>query len=139
MEEKPTEPFAPEGRTEPLRPERRAGQIGGIEITRRFFVIAMIAVCVLSAAIGSAISLIAQTGPEGPQGARGAAGPRGPQGKVDTGAIESEIEAVREEADVSGLEEQVTENGERIEELEGAMQGFQHGGVELCEEEEFFC
>jgi hypothetical protein len=63
-------------------------------------------VCVLSAAIGSAISLIAQTGP---------AGPRGPQGKVDTRAIEAEIEAVRSEADVSGLEEQVTENEEQAE------------------------
>ena len=138
MDERPTEPFGDERRTESLRP----AQVGGIEITRRFFVIAIVAVCIASAAIGSAISLIAQTGPAGPKGDRGPEGPRGPEGKVDTGAIEAEIEAVRSESDVEGLEEQVAENGERIEELEGALTGFENGngGAELCEdEEEFFC
>lgn len=153
MDERPTEPFGDEGRTEPLVQRGRAGagagpkpsgpaEIGGFEITRRFFVIAIVAVCVASAAIGSAISLIAQTGPAGPKGDRGPAGPRGPEGQVDTGAIEAEIEAVRSESDVEGLEEQVAENEERIEELEGALTGFENGGggAELCEdEEEFFC
>jgi hypothetical protein len=130
--ERPTEPL---GTPSSSRPE-----IGGFAITRRFFIIAIVAVCILSAAIGSAIGLIAQTGPAGPRGERGRSGPRGPEGKSDSGAIEAEIEALRREADVSGLEEQVAENEERIEELEGALRGFKHGGVELCEEEgEFFC
>jgi hypothetical protein len=136
--EKPTEPLQ--------RTAERAGghppdgpEIGGMKITRRFFVTAVIAVCVLSAAIGSAISLVAQTGPAGPRGHRGATGPRGPQGRVDTRAIEAEIEAVRHEANIAGLEEQIAENEERIEELEGAPKSFSHGGVELCEEGEFFC
>jgi hypothetical protein len=135
--EKPTEPL---GRTTGEPPKRpAAAEIGGVEVTRRFFVIAIVAVCVLSAAIGSAISLIAQTGPAGPRGERGRAGPRGPRGEVDTRAIEAEIEAVRSEADVSGLEEQVAENEERIEELEGASRGLPPSEAELCEEGEFLC
>jgi hypothetical protein len=130
--ERPTEPIG--------QPPANPPEIGGIAITRRFFIVAMVAVCVLSAAIGSGISLIAQTGPAGPRGEPGPAGPRGPEGEVDTGAIEAEIETLRGEADVTGLEEQVEENEERIEELEGALHGFEHGGVELCEEEgEIFC
>ncbi len=136
--EKPTEPL---GRTAERARGRPPGspEIGGVEITRRFFVTSIIAVCVLSAAIGSAISLIAQTGPAGPPGERGQTGPRGPRGKVDTRAIEAKIEAVRHEANVAGLEEQIAENEERIEELEGGLRSFTHGGVELCEEGEFFC
>jgi hypothetical protein len=130
--EKPTEPLQSHSSKPP--------EVGGFEITRRFFVIAIVAVCVLSAAIGSAIALLAQTGPSGPRGDRGPAGPRGPEGKVDTGAIEAEIETLRSESDIGGLEEQVGENEERIEELEGALRGFENGGVELCEEEgEIFC
>ncbi|HWB68560.1 MAG TPA: hypothetical protein VG518_01145 [Solirubrobacterales bacterium] len=133
--EGPTEPLRPEPRTEPLAQPARP-EIGGIEITRRFFVTAIVAVCVASAAIGSAISLVAQTGP---RGERGPAGPRGPEGQVDTAALEAEIEALRSEADISGLEEQVGENEERIEELEGVLQGFEASGGELCDEEEIFC
>lgn len=108
-----------------------------LELSRRQAIWAIVGVCVLSAAIGSGISLIAQTGPSGPRGERGPAGPRGPQGKVNTAAIEAEIEAVRREADVSGLEDQVAENEERIEELEDALRSAER--FEECEEDEFFC
>jgi hypothetical protein len=121
--EKPTEPLG-------QRP-REPAEIGGIAITRRFFVVAVIAVCVLSAAIGSAISLVAQTGPAGPRGKPGPAGPRGPKGKADTAAIEAQIEALRGEVDVSGLEERDDENEERIEGLEELLGEFEQGGLEL--------
>lgn len=110
-----------------------------IEVRRRSAIWAIVGVCALSAAIGSGVALIAETGPAGPRGERGPAGPRGPEGKVDTSGLEAEIEAVRSEADVSGLEGQVSENEERIEELEDALRGFERGGGELCEEDEFFC
>jgi hypothetical protein len=113
--------------------------MGTIEMRRNHAIWAIVGVCVVSAAIGSAVALIARTGPSGPRGERGPAGRRGPQGTVDTGAIEAEIEAVRSESDISGLEEQVAENEERIEELEGTLRSFGHGGVELCEEDELFC
>jgi hypothetical protein len=121
-----------ENPTEPLgqRP-REPAEIGGIAITRRFFVVAVIAVCVLSAAIGSAISLVAQTGPAGPRGKPGPAGPRGPKGKADTAAIEAQIETLRGEVDVSGLEERDDENEERIEGLEELLGEFEQGGLEL--------
>src|SRR4051812_40788277 len=108
-----------------------------IELSRRNAIWAIVGVCVLSAAIGSGISLIAQTGPSGPRGEPGPAGPRGPRGKVDTGRIEAEIEAVRSESDVSGLADQVAENEERIEELEDELRGARR--FEECEEGEFFC
>ena len=108
-----------------------------LELSRRQAIWGIVGVCVLSAAIGSGISLIAQTGPTGPRGERGPAGPRGPQGRVNTAAIEAEIEAVRSESDVSGLEDQVAENEERIEELEDALRGAER--LEECEEGEFFC
>src|SRR6476469_4697673 len=113
------------------QPSSDQPEVGGVAITRRLFIAAIVAVCVASAAIGSAISLIAQTGPAGPRGERGPAGPRGPEGEVDTGAIEAEIEAVRGEADTSQLEEEVFENEERLEELEGALRGTEHVVKEL--------
>jgi len=65
---------------------------------------------VISAGIGSAVTLLAQEGPQGPQGERGPPGPRGPEGSVDltdvdVGSVEKkldEIEALLE--DVEGLE-----------------------------------
>jgi hypothetical protein len=102
-------------------------------------VVAVLVVCVLSAAIGSAIGLIAQTGPTGPRGGRGPVGPRGPAGRVDTGAIEAEIEALRSELDSGALEEAVAEDEERIEELEEGLRGVEGTTSELCGAIEFPC
>jgi hypothetical protein len=136
--ERPTEPIGgPPGPRR--RPPAEAPEIGGVAITRRFFVIAIVAVCVLSAAIGSAISLIAQTGPAGPPGERGPAGPRGPRGEVDTGAIEDELEALRSETDPAGLEEALAEDEERIEELEDGLRGAERTTSELCGTLELVC
>ncbi len=82
-----------------------------IEVSRRLAIWTIVGVCVLSAAIGSSIALLAETGPRGKQGARGAAGPRGQQGPEGTVEppdyeyVEAEIEdLVRKLGDVGALE-----------------------------------
>jgi hypothetical protein len=104
---------------------------------QKHFVAILIGVCVLSAAIGSGLALIAQTGPAGPTGKRGAVGPqgpRGPAGKSATGEVdrlEAEIEELRSAA------EGTAELEERVEDLEGEIGGFEGGGIsrqQLCEE-----
>ena len=71
---------------------------GEIEVPRAWRSGRCVGVCALSAAIGSSITLLAETGPPGKQGERGARGPRGPEGPEGTveapdfGFLESEIE-----------------------------------------------
>jgi hypothetical protein len=110
-----------------------------IEVRRRVAIWTVVGVCGLSAAIGSGVALLARTGPEGPRGERGPAGPRGPQGTVDTGAIEGEIEALRSETDLSGLEEGVAADEERIEALEDDLRGAERTTSELCSAIELLC
>ncbi len=101
----------------------------------------------LSAAIGTGVALLAQTGPEGPagkQGKRGPEGPRGPEGESASGelsGLEAEVEELRGRTE--GLEESLGEGSPELEErLEGLEEEVQElGGItaELCAEEEFFC
>ena len=54
-----------------------------ISISRRNLIAAIVGVCILSAAIGAGVTLLAKTGPAGTAGVTGARGPRGfpgPQG-----------------------------------------------------------
>ncbi|HEX2391365.1 MAG TPA: hypothetical protein VHI77_00445 [Solirubrobacterales bacterium] len=97
----------------------------------------LVGVCVLSAAIGSGLALVAQTGPAGPAGKRGPAGPQGPRGPAgksataELGRLEAEIEELRSAAEGSA------ELEERVEDLEGEIGGFEGGGIgrqQLCEE-----
>jgi hypothetical protein len=101
------------------------------------FIAILVGVCVLSAAIGSGLALVAQTGPEGPAGKRGPAGPQGPRGPegesatAELGGIEAELEELR------GAVEGSAELEERVEELEGEIAGLEGGGIsprQLCEE-----
>ncbi len=115
-----------------------------ISLPRNHFIALIVGVCVLSAGIGSAVALLAQTGPAGaagkqgpagPRGAEGPAGPEGPSGAAEVEGLEAEVEELRgqiEESDSGELEG-------RLEELEDEVSGL--GGVtsELCEELEFFC
>jgi TolA-binding protein len=120
-------------------------------LPRNQFIALVIGVCVLSAAIGSGLALLAQTGPQGPagkQGPRGHAGKQGPKGPAgesageELGELEGEVEELRGaveeqgEADESG---QVEELEERIESLEGELEGFSGLSKELCEEGGFIC
>jgi hypothetical protein len=127
-----------------------------ISLPRNQFIALVIGVCVLAAAIGSGLALLAQTGPKGPagkQGPRGHVGKPGPEGPPgesageELGALEGEVEelrgeidGVREEVESGGDESgQVGELEERIEGLEEEVESF--GGIaeELCGEGSFIC
>ena len=118
-----------------------------VSLPRNQFIAVIVGVCVMSAAIGSGLALLAQTGPSGTpgkQGPRGHVGPRGqkgqegPQGEsaeAELGAVEGEIEELRdqvEESDPGAVED-------RLEELEEEVSGISAGTRELCGELEFFC
>ena len=120
-----------------------------ISLPRNQFIALVIGVCVLSAAIGSGLALLAQTGPAGPagkQGPRGHAGKPGPEGPAgesageELGALEAEVEELRgavEEGSESGGE--VGELEERVEALEEEVEAYAGIAEELCGEESFIC
>jgi outer membrane murein-binding lipoprotein Lpp len=126
-----------------------------VSLPRNQFIALVVGVCVLAAAIGSGLALLAQTGPKGPAGERGPRGhvgkqgPRGPAGESageELGALEGEVEelrgeveAVREEVGEAGDSGEVGELEARVEALEEEVEGF--GGIaeELCSEESFLC
>ncbi len=113
-----------------------------VSLPRNQFIALVVGVCVLSAAIGSGLALLAQTGPAGATGKQGQAGPRGPQGPEGPSGA-AEVEGL--EAEVGELRGEVEESGDvgelegRLEELEEEVAGL--GGVtsELCSELDFFC
>jgi len=120
-----------------------------ISLPRNQFIALVIGVCVLSAAIGSGLALLAQTGPKGPAGERGPRGHKGKQGPAgpagesageELGALEGEVEelrgAVEEGSESSG---EVGELEERVEVLEEEVESYAEIAGELCGEESFIC
>jgi hypothetical protein len=118
-------------------------------LPRNQFIALVIGVCILSAAIGSGLALLAQTGPKGPagkQGPRGHVGKQGPEGPAgesageELGALEGEVEelrgAVEEGGDPGG---EVEELEERVEVLEEEVESYAGVAEELCGEESFIC
>jgi len=120
-----------------------------VSLPRNQFIALVIGVCVLSAAIGSGLALLAQTGPEGPagkQGPRGHAGKQGPRGPAgesageELGALEAEVGELRGEIEELGGESSETgELEERVEALEEETKGFSGLAEELCGEGSFIC
>ncbi|HUC00517.1 MAG TPA: hypothetical protein VMS11_11880 [Solirubrobacterales bacterium] len=117
--------------TSRIEPERRPT----VTLPRNQLIALIVGVCILSAAIGSGLALLAQTGPAGPAGKQGKRGPQGKQGPEGPSGA----------AEIGGLEEQVGELEGRIEgveELEGRIDELESeisGGIgpspsELCEE-----
>jgi hypothetical protein len=110
-----------------------------IEVSRNLAIWAIVGVCALSAAIGSGITLLAETGPQGPKGERGAPGPRGPQGPEgsvdvpDFGFVESEIEDLREEL------ESAAELEARVGAIDSDLSETEETVSELCLELDSFC
>ena len=110
-----------------------------IEVSRRLAIWTVVGVCALSAAIGSSLTLLAETGPTGKQGERGprgAEGPEGPEGSVeapDFGFLESEIEELGQELGDLNVAES------RIEELEDDLTRTEEVVEELCFELDSFC
>lgn len=109
-----------------------------ISLPRNQFIALVVGVCILSAAIGSGLALLAETGPSGARGEQGPAGPRGPQGPEGPSGA-AEVEGL--EAEVEELRTQVEEGSDlseiesRLEDLENGNSG--QGGIgpeELCEE-----
>ncbi len=106
-----------------------------VSMSQRNFVLVLLAVCVLSAAIGSGLALLAQTGPsgakgeQGPRGPRGPRGPEGPSGAAEVEGLEAEVEELR------GRVEEDDELNARVETLEEQIGGFAEGESSyLCEE-----
>lgn len=120
--------------------EQRPGP--SVTLSRNHLIALVVGVCILSAAIGSGLALLAQTGPAGAagkQGPRGPAGPEGPEGPAgesagaELGPLEGELEELRDEAGGTGdLEIQ-------IEELEQALGEQREISSELCAELELIC
>lgn len=120
-----------------------------ISLPRNQFIALVVGVCVLSAAIGSGLALLAQTGPEGPagkQGPRGHAGKQGPQGPAGESAgeelsgLEAEVGELRGELEeIGGESSQVGELEERVEALEEELEGFSGLSEELCAEGSLVC
>ena len=116
-----------------------------ISLPRNQFIALVIGVCVLSAAIGSGLALLAQTGPQGPagkQGPRGHKGKQGPAGPAgesageELGALEGEVEELRAEVEEGS---EVGELEERVEVLEEEVESYAEIAGELCGEESFIC
>ncbi len=110
-----------------------------IEVSRRLAIWTIVGVCALSAAIGSSLTLLAETGPTGPRGEQGPTGPRGPEGRegsveeIDLGFLEGEIEEIAAElGDLSATEGRVEEIDEDLTEVEEVVE-------ELCFEVGEFC
>jgi len=110
-----------------------------IEVSRNLAIWAVVGVCALSAAIGSGITLLAETGPRGPQGERGARGPsgaEGPEGSIDVpdfGFIESEIE------DLRGELETASELQAKVEAIDSDLTETEETVSEICFELDSFC
>ncbi len=110
-----------------------------IEVSRRLAIWTIVGVCALSAAIGSSIALIAETGPAGKPGPTGARGPRGragPEGTVeapDFEFLENEIEDLAHELGNLGATEG------RVEELEEDLGETKKTVREICFELELLC
>lgn len=116
-----------------------------VSLPRNHFIALVVGVCVLSAAIGSGLALLAQTGPagpagkEGPRGPQGPAGPEGPEGasaEAEVGALEDEVAQLREAVEEGGDSGQLEE---RVEELEEALEEQRELSSELCAELELVC
>jgi hypothetical protein len=110
-----------------------------IEVPRRYAIWMVVGTCILSAAIGSGITLLAQSGPTGPQGEQGPAGPRGPEGPEgfveteDLGFLESEVEELAGELGDAG------ELESRINDLEFDLSRTESSVSDLCFELDLFC
>ncbi len=110
-----------------------------VSISQRQFIAALVGVCILSAAIGSGITVLAKTGPAGPVGERGPRGPVGPEGPegesaaAELGSIESEVEELR------GQVEESSKSIGRLEELESEVSELGGTTSEICAELKVFC
>ena len=113
-----------------------------VSLPRNQFIALVVGVCVLSAAVGSGLALLAQTGPSGARGAKGPPGPRGaegaegPSGAAEVESLEAELGELRERLDEG---EGTGELESRLEKLESEVSELGGLSSELCEELNVFC
>jgi hypothetical protein len=112
-------------------------------ISRRFFIVALIGVCIASAGIGAGVTMLAKTGPPGPKGERGPVGPEGPEGvegASDINYLESEVEELRGRVEEGeGLEDAVAQNESELGYLESEVSSLRSTTSEICQELNLFC
>lgn len=80
-------------------------------MSRRSVITSVIGICILSATVGSGITLLAKTGPTGPTGPRG---PVGPEGRPGTSAEDAKWEAEEALSRVDELEGQLSDLESRL-------------------------
>jgi len=121
------------------------GRVPESGISRRLFTICIVGVCVLSAAIGSGITLLARTGPQGP---RGPSGPEGPPGRSADEASYQAEEALDRASELDGRLGEVESNlpvfGEAasasdLSDLESSVRDLESTTSELCVGLEVVC
>lgn len=110
-----------------------------VTLDRRALIAILVGVCILSSAVGAGIGLLAETGPAGTPGQRGPVGPEGPEGPegpsgaAEVDGLEAEVEELREQVeDAEGLAGTVEDLEAEIEELGGVA-------AELCAQIDDFC
>lgn len=115
-----------------------------LSVSRRVVVLTLVGVCVLSAAVGSGITLLAKTGPQGPRGPVGAEGP--PGDSAQQASYEAEEAAEHADQLDSRLSEVELElpGGEAasvsdLNNLEWQMQDLEGSMSRLCRELGTFC
>jgi hypothetical protein len=107
-------------------------------VARRQFVAALVGVCILSAAVGSGITLLAERGPAGPRG------PEGPPGRsADIALIEAEEAldlANSVELRLAEFESEVVFLVEReARRLEDDVEEFEAAASTICRSLEAYC
>jgi hypothetical protein len=117
----------------------------------RQLVALLVGVCVLSAGIGTGITLLlAEEGPQGPRGEQGSAGPEGPPGpavdvEVETRDLQDRIADL--EASVDDLESRISDLefdvpiglGTDVSQIEGDLSDLEFQVDQICRALDLFC
>ncbi len=100
-----------------------------------------VVICIISAAIGSGITLLAKTGPEGPVGEQGDRGPRGPRGYAafDEAGENAEAAVIDLEGHVNSLEGELEEARFGLDELGGQVSDNTQAVSEVCSALNLIC
>ena len=113
--------------------------------------VVLVGVCILSAAVGSGITLLAKTGPQGQRGPVGPAGPRGESAQDASYEAEEAAERAEEAAEqASELDQRLSEvelklPGEEaaswsdLNDLEWQVQGLEATTSTICRELGIYC
>jgi hypothetical protein len=118
-------------------------------VSRRLISIALVGACILSAAVGTATTLlVAERGPAGPPGAEGPEGPPGEDAYEALSRVEDAEDRSDElESQLSDLELETSSVGSRVSELEldvpvglsDDVRGIEAATSEICSALDLYC